>query len=62
MRHIFAYAVKQGWDFGGIIPKNHEDSYLDEAFGWTMAAIGFYFQYTIGFSVPFPMNIILLPL
>jgi len=45
-----------------MIPENDEDTYLDEILGWSLAAIGFYFQYTLGFSVPFPLNIVLFPL
>jgi hypothetical protein len=29
--------------------------------GWALAAIGFYFQWCMGFGMPFPLNIILFP-
>jgi hypothetical protein len=62
VRHLMKFANKQGITLGGFIPENDEDTYLDEVAGWSMAAIGFYFQYTLGFAVPFPLNILLAPL
>lgn len=38
-----------------------DHSYLDEAFGYSVAAVGFYFQWSYGFGMPFPLNIIMLP-
>lgn len=38
------------------------DTYLDEAAGYVVAAAGFYTQLRYGFSIAFPVNIILLPL
>lgn len=46
----------------GFIQFNDEDSYLDELLGWTVAFFGVYFQLTSYFGVPFPLNILLLPL
>jgi len=40
---------------------NDEDTYLDEALGGVLALIGFWCQITMGFQVPFPLNIFLLP-
>ena len=39
-----------------------EESYLDEILGFSVAAVGFCFQFFAGFSLPFPLNIIFLPL
>ena len=36
--------------------------YLDEVLGWTLAAVGFYFQYTQMFSPPFVVELLLWPL
>ena len=36
--------------------------YLDEVLGWTLAAVGFYFQYTQMFSPPFIVELLLWPL
>jgi len=43
-------------------PFDPEESYLDEAIGYSMAALGFSFQFFSGFQLPFPLNIIFLPL
>ena len=43
-------------------PFKAEETYLDEAIGYSMAALGFSFQFFSGFQLPFPMNIIFLPL
>ena len=39
-----------------------ENTYLDEVIGFGAAAFGFSFQFFAGFTLPFPMNIIFLPL
>ena len=39
-----------------------EKNYLDEIIGWSIAAIGIFFQFRNKFSIPFPLNIIMLPL
>jgi len=43
-------------------PFDPEKSYLDEILGFSMAAIGFYWQFTSGFMVPWPLNWLLWPL
>lgn len=61
-RALLKYAHSKGYTANGMLPKNHEDTYLDEAAGWTLAVLGFYFQYCVGFSTPFPLNLALFPL
>jgi len=39
----------------------HEDTMLDEYLGWCLAATGVYFQLSNWMSVPFPLNILFLP-
>mmetsp|Transcript_14521 Transcript_14521/g.21198 ORF Transcript_14521/g.21198 Transcript_14521/m.21198 type:complete len:456 (+) Transcript_14521:91-1458(+) len=39
----------------------HEDTMLDEYLGWCLAATGVYFQVSNWMSVPFPLNILFLP-
>jgi len=51
--------VEDGWECGVSLVADH--SYLDEAFGYSVAAVGFYFQWSYGFGMPFPLNIIMLP-
>lgn len=41
---------------------NHEESYLDEIVGYLMTVVGLYFQLRFGFSLPFPLNILLFPI
>lgn len=44
-----------------IININHEDTYLDELAGYCLAFFGLMFQLSLGFGLPFPLNILLLP-
>ena len=48
----------------GIIGTDFDpnDSVLDEIVGFLIAAQGFFFQLTQGFILPFPFNLVLLPL
>jgi len=41
--------------------KDHEETNVDELASCAFAAIGFYFQYSRSFAVPFPLNFFLLP-
>ena len=43
-------------------PFDPDESYLDEAVGYSLAAFGFAFQILNGFNLPFPLNLIFLPL
>ena len=43
-------------------PFDPDESYIDEAIGYGLAFFGFSFQFFSGFQLPFPMNIIFLPL
>ena len=38
-----------------------ENSILDDVIGWILSAQGFWFQISSGFAVPFPFNILMLP-
>jgi len=40
---------------------DHEDTSVDEVASYVFAGLGFYFQYNMSFSTPFPLNIILFP-
>mmetsp|Transcript_21507 Transcript_21507/g.38569 ORF Transcript_21507/g.38569 Transcript_21507/m.38569 type:complete len:426 (+) Transcript_21507:86-1363(+) len=42
-------------------PFDPEQSYIDEMIGFPLAAAGFYYQFTSGFVLPFPYNLIMLP-
>ena len=57
--------VGKGWidKVPGIAkPFDPEQSYFDEAIGYTLAAFGFLFQLLSGFGLPFPFNLVFLPL
>jgi len=45
----------------GFIKFDHEQSNLDEIAGLALAAIGFLFQFSNGFSLWFPLNVLLFP-
>lgn len=60
-RSIMAACYKHGWTFGGLIPENHEDTSIDEVMSYVFAGLGFYFQYKVGFHMPFPFNFLLFP-
>uniref|UniRef100_A0A6T8HJ76 Uncharacterized protein n=1 Tax=Hemiselmis andersenii TaxID=464988 RepID=A0A6T8HJ76_HEMAN len=55
-RAAMGLANQMGW-----VKVTVEDSMLDEAAGWTLCVIGAYFQLSSGFSLPFPLNVVLLP-
>jgi len=40
----------------------HEKTYLDELVGYLLAAAGFYVQWSLGFALPFPFNIVMFPM
>jgi hypothetical protein len=44
-----------------IIHINHEESNVDEIAGYALAAVGLLFQLKYGFSLPFPLNVLLFP-
>ena len=48
--------------FGGLLPADHENSMVDEGLSYLFAALGFYFQFSMGFDMPFPFNLLLWPL
>ena len=39
----------------------HTCSYLDESIGWGMAVLGVYVQLSHNFGLPFPLNLLLVP-
>jgi len=56
-RGLLRYAKKEGW-----LPGYNEDLYWDEAIGYAVAVAGLKFQWTYGFGLPFPVNIVFWPL
>jgi len=43
-------------------PGDLDDTFVDEILGYGVAFLGFYFQFKMNFSVPFPFNVLLFPL
>jgi hypothetical protein len=41
--------------------KDHNDTLADEVASYGFAGVGFYFQYYVGFSAPFPLSLVLWP-
>ncbi|CAB9526447.1 expressed unknown protein [Seminavis robusta] len=61
-RSFVHFCNYRGIDLGGLIPAKHEDeTAVDEILSYVFAALGFYFQFKIGFKVPSPWNILLWP-
>lgn len=56
-RALYDFGVERKW-FSG----SHEDTPVDEIASYIFAALGFYFQFSIRFDVPFPFNLLLWPL
>ena len=42
--------------------KHEDDTHLDEYLGHAIAACGFYAQFSLGFGLPFPLNVVFVPL
>lgn len=56
-KNVFEYLSKMGY-----VQIRQEDSHLfDEIIGYSVAIIGLWFQLSLGFSLPFPLNFLLLP-
>lgn len=55
-RNVLEYLSKMK-----LIHINPDESYLDEIVGYALAAVGLYFQLSMGFRVPFPLNVLLFP-
>jgi len=56
-RSLLRWARKRG-----LVSLDETETVADEAVGYAVAALGFYFQLTCGFGLPFPLNLVLFPL
>jgi len=56
-REVVAYLNEKGY-----IKFSHESTYMDEVIAWSTAAVGLWIQVSSSFGLPFPLNIVLLPL
>lgn len=59
---LFAFLEDRGWLAKMPCEGVFKTPYLNEAVGYPVAAVGFYTQLRYGFTLPFPLNLILLPL
>mmetsp|Transcript_56840 Transcript_56840/g.83401 ORF Transcript_56840/g.83401 Transcript_56840/m.83401 type:complete len:375 (+) Transcript_56840:40-1164(+) len=55
-RALLRYANNMKW-----LTLNADETMMDEYAGWTLAALGVYFQVSNGMAAPFPLNILFLP-
>jgi hypothetical protein len=64
VKALFAFSrrrAQKGGFLAGVFAANAEDTYWDEIMVYGLAFIGFYCQWTFGFSVPWPLNFFLWP-
>lgn len=60
-RAFFQFCIHHNMNLFGLLPENHENSYVDEVLSYAFAGLGFYTQFQAGFGLPFPLNLILWP-
>jgi len=60
-RTLLKISRKKGINPGNIIPESDDDTSFEETLSYVIACIGFYFQFRMGFTLPFPFNILLWP-
>ena len=60
-RALYQELIERKIDLGGLIPMDHSKSNIDELMSYGFAFLGFYFQYKCGFTVPFPLSLLLFP-
>ena len=60
--HMLSKNVLEYLNKMGYLQMKNEDTYLDEILGYAVAVIGLWFQLSLRFSLPFPLNILLIPL
>lgn len=60
--HLFGKYLVEYLHEKEMIKFNHEDTYVDEAVGWALAAAGLLFQFSMGFHLTFPLNLLLWPM
>lgn len=60
-RALLSIAHDRGISLSGFIPKDHDETYIDEAASYAFALMGIWFQFKHQFDVPFPLNLFLWP-
>lgn len=59
--HMCATNILEYMDKMGYVSINPDETYIDEIAGYCLAGIGLWFQLSMGFTLPFPLNLLLLP-
>ena len=60
-RAVYQFCIYRNINLFGWIQEDHMQSNVDEFLSYIFAAMGFYFQFVHSFSLPFPLNVVLLP-
>lgn len=60
-RGLLRFANKRGLKSIFGLSLEEDSTYLDEAVGFFVAALGFYCQWNLGFAMPFPLNVFMMP-
>ena len=58
---MFARGLVKFANKRGLLTTSHDEMWLDEVGGYSLAALGFYVQWQFGFGTPFPLSLIMLP-
>lgn len=59
---LYQFLVAHDIKLGGLVTSpDHNESSLDEALSYVFAGLGFFVQFRSGFSLPFPLNVLLFP-
>lgn len=59
---MFSRNIMEYLTIKGIYKIDHNETIIDEIFGYALALIGFYFQFRIGYQIPFFFRLFLFPL
>ena len=60
-RAVYQFLVHRNISLFGAIATDHTESVMDEVLSYAFAALGFYTQFRLNFSLPTPLNLILFP-
>ena len=61
-RGICSFLNKRGYKSFLGLSLEHDKTYVDEVVGFLLAIVGFWFQWSFGFGMPFPFNVVMFPL
>lgn len=60
--HLFGKHLVDHLQEAGVLPKGPDQTNREEAIAWGIAFLGVMFQFSMGFALPFPLNILLFPI